>query len=69
MTMENPNLRGLKSSARLDTRGTYLGTNTIFSSQVVKTIQPSLFLNSSNHPPYGKILENTMSGKEGYKTL
>jgi len=69
MMMEKPYLRRLKSSATLDTRGTCLCIDIIFNSQVVKTIQLSLFLNNSNRPPYGKILENTISGKEGYRKL
>jgi len=64
-----PNLRGLKSSVRLETKGTCLYIDTIVSSQIVKTIQLSLFLNISNRPPGDKILKNTMSGKKGYRTV
>ena len=69
MLVKKPNLRGPTSRARLETRGSCLSSNTILSSQVVKAIQPSLFYNSSNYPPCCKILQNTMSVKEGYETV
>jgi len=66
--MEKPNLRGLKSSARLETRGTHLFTNTDLI--LVKTIQPSLFLHISKssspwqdpekYNEWEKMLHNTL---------